>query len=264
MKSEDMIVIRDLAEQFRPKKDSLVIRSMLLSSVPGLVCGMSTSLGGVSPAPLGMNLSSRVGDSDSNVTRNLELFAGELGISASRMAFSGQVHGSDVLRVSVPGKYTSCDALVTDVQDLFLAITVADCVPIILVHPGRKVVSTVHAGWRGTLDGVAAATVGRMVRDYGSDPDEILAWIGPSARPCCYRVGPEVAGKFRGEFVRKSEKEFFLDLLNANAVQLKAAGIPTRQIEASSYCTICNPDVFHSFRRDGERSGRMLAVAGFR
>jgi YfiH family protein len=244
-------------------EDSVLLRSAILGAVPGFAFGMSTRRGGVGGSPFGMNLSYRVGDREENVVRNFECFTHELGITPDQLAIPSQVHGTLVRMVREPGRLDSCDGLMTDRKGLFLCVTVADCVPLFLVEPRRQAVAAVHAGWRGTASGIVRLAVESLKREYGIRSENLLAFVGPSARSCCYAVGDEVASRFPGDCVREAEGKVFLDLLKANVSQLQTAGVSARSVEVSPYCTICNPELFHSFRRDGSRSGRMMAAGGF-
>jgi len=228
----------------------------------GIVAAFSTRKGGVSPAPLGLNLSFKVGDDAANVRKNRELFFGPLGIPLDRLAIPGQVHGGTVRRAENPGDYPETDALVTDRPGLFLCVSVADCVPILLFDPARNVVGAVHAGWRGSAAGITGTAVRTMVEAFGTNPGEILASIGPSASSCCYVVGPEVAARFDAGFRAGRNGGVYLDLKEANRAQLVLAGVPHGNIEVSPHCTISEPDLFHSHRRDGAQSGRMMGVIG--
>ena len=241
-----------------------ILRSSRLSAYDDLVFGISTRLGGVSPPPLGMNLSFHVGDDPDNVRRNTELFFGALGIPLERRAIPKQEHTSIVKRVESGGSFPGCDALVTNVAHVFLSISIADCVPVFLFDSRLEAVAAVHAGWRGTVQQIASRAVRSMKEEFGSDPKNIEAYVGPSARSCCYAVGDEVARQFDGSFVRREEGKIFLDLKEANRRQLVDEGIPPDHIEASGYCTICHPELLHSYRRDGGKSGRMLGVIGLR
>ena len=116
---------------------------------PGIVAAFSTRNGGVSPPPLGMNLSFRVGDDPVNVRKNREIFFGGLGIHLAQLAIPGQVHGTNVQHVEGPGEYPETDALISSGRGLFLCVSVADCVPVLLFDPLHNAVAAVHAGWRG-------------------------------------------------------------------------------------------------------------------
>ena len=228
----------------------------------GVCAAFSTRIGGVSPPPLGMNLSDRVGDDPERVKKNRALFFGGLGISLDRLAIPGQVHGMTVAKATLPGHYPKTDGLVTEERDVFLCVSAADCVPILLYDPVRQVVASVHAGWRGTATGIASAAIGVLTSEFGSRPSDIFVYIGPSASECCYVVGQEVAERFPSQFIRRKEDAFLVDLKGANRLLLLDAGVDTQKIEISPFCTISDAHLFHSHRRDGNRAGRMMGVIG--
>ena len=238
-----------------------LINSVKLSEYPALRFAMSTRSGGVSPEPFGMNLSFRVGDDPANVAENRKRFFGSLGFSDSGSAIPHQCHSSSIQVVSQPGEYESCDGLVTQITDLPLVVTVADCLPIVLYDPTQPVLALIHAGWRGTAQGIAAEAVEVMVKQCGANADEIIAFLGPSAGVCCYEVGGKVAEVFSLDQIEQREDRLYLNLKKANADQLLGSGVKIENIEISPYCTICTPQFFHSHRRDRNKAGRMMAVA---
>ena len=240
----------------------MYIRPSIFQTLPGVLAALSTRNGGVSPDPLGMNLSFSVGDEEANVLRNRELFFGGLGISLGELATPRQVHGSALLRVQTPGMFAGTDGLVTNAPRIFLCVTVADCVPILLCDPRAPAVGAVHAGWRGTASGILAAAVERMREEFGTDPTALLAFIGPAAGACCYEVGEDVAARFDAQFLQRRGEHALVDLKSANRSQLLDAGLQPGHIEVDPSCTIEESARFHSYRRDGDRSGRMMGVIG--
>lgn len=241
-------------------QDVAVVESLKLKNTGCVVAGVSTRIGGVSGEMLGMNLSFRVGDDPELVRENRRLFLSHLGLSEDRLALPSQVHGNKVLRVDTPGLFENCDALVTDSTGVVLGISIADCVPILLCDPVRHAIGAVHAGWRGTAAGIAQVAVEAMKEHYQSLPENITAFVGPCASVCCYAVGEEVSRQFPAEVVSIVGKQQMLDLKQANCKDLEMTGVLPRNIEVSSHCTISDSELFHSHRRDGSRSGRMMAV----
>lgn len=222
---------------------------------------MSTRSGGVSGGGLGMNLSYRVGDAPENVSANRLQFFEALGVSPASAAYPIQCHSNRVRIVHSPGEYPDCDALISAETGLALAVTVADCVPILLFDPVRRVAAAVHAGWRGTVGQIVALAVAQMIQECGANPGHIVAFIGPAAGACCYQVDAPVASQFPDPFVRDAGNgKYFPDLKRFNKAQLIAQGVPHAQIEIDSDCTMCNAAKYHSYRREGASSGRMLAV----
>ncbi|HEV8537568.1 MAG TPA: polyphenol oxidase family protein, partial [Bacteroidota bacterium] len=181
----------------------LIIRSKLLSRYPNVVFGMSTRLGGFSLEPLGMNLSYSVGDRREDVDKNRERFFGALNISGERVAFPRQIHSGTVNVASVPGDYENCDALISNLKDVYLSVSIADCVPIFLYDPVAGSVAAVHSGWRGCKSGIVGSAIRRLETEFGVLPSNLVAYIGSSAGVCCYEVGEEVASAFDRAFVRR-------------------------------------------------------------
>jgi YfiH family protein len=207
-----------------------------------------------------MNLSYNVGDAEERVKQNRALFLGTVGSTESGTAFAAQCHSGTVTKVEHPGLHPSCDALYTNKKGIALAVSIADCVPILLADRGGKVIAAVHAGWRGSKQRIVSNTIGRLRQEMGVLPSDLFAYIGPSAGPCCYEVGQEVSNLFHDGTVHARGDKATLDLKFENRRQMEIAGVPASQIEVDDRCTICGPDLFHSYRRDGDASGRMLAA----
>ncbi len=168
-----------------------------------------------------------------------------------------------------------CDGLITDSEDVWLALTFADCVPILLHDPVHRAVGIAHAGWRGTVAGVARAAVEAMTRAFGTEPADLVAAIGPSIGPCCYEVGPEVVAAaeaslpspdvaISGPSNSNKPGNACLDLWAANRSVLIDAGVQPDKVETAGMCTSCNRDRFYSHRGDGGRTGRFAAIIGIR
>jgi YfiH family protein len=240
-----------------------IIRSSKFSEYPRLVFGHSTRLGGASPEPYAMNLSFSVGDDSSRVWENRRRFFGELNIPLDQVAIPQQRHTNAVRIVSEPGEYETCDALLTDTEGVYLVVSVADCIGLFVFDPIKHVVGAIHVGWRGSASGVVKEALRVLRQEFSSSSGNLIAYIGPSARSCCYEVGGEVASKFPEEYIRaKSDGKFFLDLPGFSRRQLMESGVKKERIEENGKCTVCTPGLFHSYRRGGGRSGRMMGVIG--
>lgn len=146
------------------------------------------------------------------------------------------------------------DALITSQPGLLLTIRTADCIPILIADPVRRAVAAVHAGWRGTAAGIAGKTVKKMVLSFSTDPADLIAVVGPGIGVCCFEVGPEVAAGF-------GTTEAHVDLAAANRMDLASAGVS--RIVVGAQCTVCQPGLFHSFRRDKTQL-RMVSAIGLR
>ncbi|MBI2369160.1 MAG: peptidoglycan editing factor PgeF [Deltaproteobacteria bacterium] len=190
---------------------------------------------------------------------------GLFGLPQGRAMVVRQVHGTAILPVHAdvsPDGATSrlpYDGLVTVRRDVALAVASADCVPLLLLDPVRRAVGAVHAGWRGSSQGIAQEAVAAMSRHFGTHPRDLLVGIGPSIGPCCYEVGEEVVEAFRarfshwGRYVRpKPGAKAWLDLWEANRVQLEEAGVLPERLTLAGLCTACHRELFHSYRREGK------------
>jgi YfiH family protein len=187
------------------------------------------------------------------------------------------------------------DALATRARRRLLTVQTADCVPILLVDRRRRAIAAIHAGWRGTLARIAQKTVGDLRRRFGTRPEDLLAAIGPAIGRCCYEVGPEVAQQFSSQFPQPADwfdgpfealstgdeptpflwlqfdppghdrpKRVQLDLVAANRWQLEQAGVRPERIFACGLCTSCHYDWLFSYRREGLRTGRLMAAIGLK
>jgi len=174
-------------------------------------------------------------------------------IDQAAMASLKQVHSDVSLVARGPGCIGEGDALITGEPGIAVSIRTADCFPILLVDRERRAVAAVHAGWRGTATGVVGASVNRMGSEFGTDPRNVFAAIGPGIGACCYEVGTDVARRFGMPQAGK------LDLAVENRNQLIAAGVAPASIEVVGGCTFCNAAQFFSWRRDHDRAGRMIS-----
>ena len=179
-----------------------------------------------------------------------------------RLVTVRQIHSARVIDAATfPGPNVEGDAIISNRSETAVAVRTADCFPILLADPVARVVAAVHAGWRGTVAGIVAATLERMQEVYAVDPRDVIAAIGPGIGSCCFEVGPEVAREFarwdrRLECTTKKES---VDLAAANVYQLAECGVLARNIVHGSLCTVDRPDLFFSFRKERERAGRMVS-----
>ena len=238
----------------------------------------STRIGGVSKGCYsGMNLGFSRGDNRENVCENYRRLAAAAGFDEHDMVMSSQCHGVRLYRAEAKDRgkgifrendIRETDGLVTDQKNVVLTTFSADCVLLYFLDPVKKVIALSHAGWRGTVQGMARLTVEEMQK-YGCRPNDILAGIGPSIGGCCFEVDNPVAEAFEaafsyaGLFISRREdapQKYFIDLWRANAEILVRAGVLEKNIETGGLCTMCNPDIFYSHRLMGNERGSMVAV----
>lgn len=209
-----------------------------------------------------------------NDQREWEAVAAAAGIARRGLLLLRQVHGRTiaVARRGRSGAWPGpeADAVVTDDPAAAAVVQVADCAPILIADRRLGAVAAVHAGWRSTMQSIAAEAVAAMRRELGSEPTDLVAAIGPSLGECCGEMGEDVVTAFReaGHDGRRLERWFsrepgrrpHFDLWRANSDQLEEAGVPSASIHVSGLCTRTHPEVFHSYRARGPRAGRMAAV----
>jgi len=255
-----------------------IVQAGALAGLAGIAHAFSTRRGGVSRGPYdSLNLGLSVGDEPAAVHENRRRFFGTLGIDPGRAVRVRQVHGDGVLvvdralaaRAGFPRALLDedlpYDALVTDLPGLALTISTADCLPILIADPVRRVVAAVHAGWRSTVRRITERAVGTLRERYGTDPRDCVAALGPGIRGCCYEVDAPVIGPLARALPawRASAREvgagrWMLDLAAANRGMLEAAGLGPAAIRDAGLCTRCRPDLFYSYRGQGPRTGRMM------
>jgi len=238
-----------------------LIRSTLLAQFPYARLAQSTRQGEGADAPFGFNLGYGLGDDDTRVTGNIARFAARLDLDPEDLAFMKQVHGDTIREITQAGVYDDTDALITRQPGVGLTVRTADCVPVMLYAPGENLVAAVHAGWRGTAEHITQKTAMRVIEEFGVEPEALYAYVGASAGSCCYEVGEDVAALFpEGWVLRRDEGNPHLDLKGLNTHQLEQCGVPAANIEVSEHCSIHEETLLHSWRRDAQRSGRMLTT----
>jgi polyphenol oxidase len=184
---------------------------------------------------------------------------------SGRLLLLKQVHGASVVEAPWDGM-PEADASVASREGCLLGIKTADCLPVLLVDPSRRLVAAAHAGWRGTAAGVASRAVLALVA-RGSRPEDLLAVLGPGIGPCCYEVGEELRQAFgqsgAAHFRPGPSGRPHLDVRAANVRQLHEAGVRPESVHHVKECTRCLADRYHSYRRDGKEAGRMISFVGF-
>ena len=250
------------------------------SSFDEKICqhAFSARLGGASVKPYqGLNMALHVGDEADIVWQNRQRFFQALELKAENLVTPQQVHGANIQKVTMADAgrgardyadaIADTDALITNEPGLPLMLCFADCVPVVFLDPEKRAVGIAHAGWKGTVAKIARETVWKMQEEFGSEPGDILAGIGPSIGPCCFAVGEEVAEKFREAFPKSADKliaeregQLYVNLWEANRLQLLEAGVSAANIEMADTCTDCQHQWYRYPRADGGQTGRMAAI----
>jgi YfiH family protein len=234
--------------------------------------GFTTRHEGVSRTPYNsLNLGLTTLDAPSSVEGNRSLLARAFGTHVNRLLTVNQVHGTDILVIDTPnpdyGHFLrlDCDGVITNQPGVMIGVGVADCVPVLLFDPVKRVVAALHAGWKGTAQRICEKGVESLTTLFGSQPSDILAAIGPAIGSCCYEVDAPVREAFAcsdadwSAFAQPAEEgRWHLNLKEANRRQLLGRGIPEARIEVAGHCVSCSPELFFSYRRDQGETGRQL------
>lgn len=195
-------------------------------------------------------------------------------IPHDRLITVNQVHGDTIVVVDEQNyrsiRTAQADAIVTKMTGIAIGIETADCVPVLIYDPIRRAIAAVHAGWRSTVQKIVQKTIRKMKQEFGCDPASMIAAIGPAIGPECYEVDEPVMGPLREALpfwkeiaILRSEGKWGLDLVKANALELREIGLQPGNIHSLGMCTSCRRDLFYSFRAEG-RTGRMLSVVMMR
>jgi polyphenol oxidase len=227
----------------------------------------STRRGGFSEPPYdSLNLGLMSGDDLRVVQRNRDRFAELVGFPIRQNL--QMTHGIEVVHLQTPEQAQQPqggDALITSHPAISLTITTADCVPIFFYDSEAAAIGLAHAGWRGTVNGIAGATVQAMAQQLGCRPERIRAALGPSIGPCCFEVDEDVQRPFAQRFgdvdwIQAEGQKWRIDLHAANRQVLLENGLDSSQIYDCGLCTSCEKELFYSYRRDRGRTGRLLSA----
>lgn len=240
--------------------------------------GFSTRIGGVSEGVCStMNLSFSRGDDEDAVRENFRRMANALDVEEDSFVFSQQTHTTNVRKVTLEDKgkgltrpldYQDVDGLITDVPGLCLSTFYADCVPLYFVDPVHRAIGLSHSGWRGTVGKIGKVTLQKMHEEYGTNPADVIAAIGPSICQDCYEVSEDVIVEFQNNFDEKHWKALYykkengkyqLNLWKANEIVLAEAGVLREHIAVTNLCTCCNHEMLFSHRATNGKRGNLAA-----
>jgi polyphenol oxidase len=254
------------------------VRSSLIAAIPFVRHGLTYRVPGMGKADGNIGLGSPRDLDDAWEMR--QLWCEAIGVAADRIVTMGQVHGNTVIRVTAsdagkgsrdPATHVGfADAMITNDPDVVLVTLHADCQPILLVDPVQRAVAAVHAGWRGTVADVGGATVDAMHREFGSNPEDLIAYLGPAIGPDANEVGDEVIEAWldqardlddtANDAVLKPGPKYHFNVPVANRLLLLRAGLVAERIETSTICTKSNTDSWFSHRGHGPDAGREGAL----
>ena len=240
----------------------------------GVTAFSSTRQGGYSEERYGeFNINRYCGDSEESIKRNREALCQLLGIEDHSLLMPHQVHLAEIAVVDremltlpteeILQKLDGIDALMTNEAGVCIGVSTADCIPVLLYDPIQRASCAIHAGWRGTVQRIVEKAVARMTEVFGSDPQNLIAQIGPGIHLESFEVGDEVYQTFEKEgfpmeLISKKYEKWHIDLPECNRLQLVAAGIPETHIAVSPVCTFQQSDTFFSARKLSINSGRIF------
>ncbi len=260
----------------------LFLQFKIFKQFPEVVHAVTTRRGGCSTGLCeGLNLGFTVGDVPERVMKNRSTVASALGCSLESLVTARQVHGSTVKEITASrdGREAStgdsglpqADGLVTGERGLVLMITLADCFSVFLYDPAKQAVGLLHAGWRGAAQDIVARGISAMGKAFGSDPEDLVAGVGPGINTCCFEVGEEVREAFirhqvyeQSLWERHREGRCYFDLKRTIYLMLRACGVMDSKIDVAEECTSCSQNLFFSHRRENGRTGRMAALLGLK
>jgi len=169
-----------------------------------------------------------------------------------------QVHSNRVKIANESGIYPATDGVITNKKELLLCIQTADCAPIFLFAPQKKVIGALHGGWRGIARNIIRVAIDRLKSTFEIEPYNLLAAVGPSLRNHCFEIGPDILHHFDDRFILEEDDQYYLSFAELIKYELIEAGLIKDNIDILDYCTKCDPHMFYSYRGDNQVTGRML------
>lgn len=269
-------------EPFFLQQESFFLIKDWIEEFPGLIAGFTTKNGGISKGEFeSLNLGFHVSDKLTDVCANRQKVAEEIGFSLKKWVGAEQTHDIRIRKLSkidrgkgadsYDSSFKGTDGFYTNEKGILLTLLFADCVPLFFIAPEKGMIGTAHAGWKGTVKGIA----GQMVHHWtmeGISPEQIFITIGPSICKKCYIVDKHVIDLVQNILVDVEKKpynlikdeQYYLDLREVNRLLLLKAGVPEQNIRSTGYCSNCHQKEFFSHRRDHGKTGRMLGFIGWK
>lgn len=283
IKQKEDRCMAEFAEQVIWKKGKVPYLTFpVFEQMDWLTFGFSTRRGGVSEGYFqSMNLGFGRGDLVEHVEKNYERFCEAIGVKPEHLVFSDQIHETTVLRVGAEHRQGSqltskklkgVDGLITNEPEVVLVTSYADCVPLFFADEEHHAIGASHSGWRGTVGKIGEKTVEQMKQEFGTDPSQLKAVIGPSICQSCYEVSEDVAEQFeqlfpddRSDVLEPGKPgKYQLNLWKANERILVQAGLKRENICISGYCTCHHPDLLFSHRATNGKRGNMCGFLSIR
>jgi polyphenol oxidase len=245
----------------------MMIVPLIFKEANNLVVAQSTRLGGFSNTPYNsMNLGTNTLDDCDDVIKNKRHFCESLGIKYEQVAKSKQVHGTNILVAEKGGSYEGYDSIITNQKNVFVCVSTADCVSILIFDKVNEACAAVHAGWKGTKDYLVALTLQKMKEVFGTNSKNCTAYIGACIDECSFEVDADVAQYFDDPYSRfdSNKGKYFINLKAHNKNQLLHAGFNEEGIEVSPYDTYTSTNLFYSHRKEKGITGRMWSIIGIK
>ncbi|MFD0049227.1 peptidoglycan editing factor PgeF [Actinomycetes bacterium NPDC127524] len=271
-----------MREPFQLKNQQSFTIESWNSQHPGLIAGFTTKNGGAGKGHFqSLNMGFHVGEDAEDTAANRRILARQIDFPISRWIGAEQTHETALIKAKpedagkgaaeYESSFKRTDGFFTRDKNILLTLCFADCVPLYFIAPKHGMVGAAHAGWKGTVGGIAK-NMAEAWKEEGISPEDIFAVIGPSICKECYKVDSRVMDKVQKLLEENDEKpynlisegQYKLDLKELNKIILMKAGVPGSQIEVSSYCTSCDSDLFFSHRRDNGKTGRLMSFIGWK
>lgn len=203
---------------------------------------------------------------DEQCLQNRKVYFSKLGIDINNVVSTNLIHETNIAVVGEKDKgqiILNTDGLITDKQNIFLTVTVGDCVPIYFFDEKKKIIGLAHAGWRGVVKNISKALIEKMVSVFESNPTDISVYIGQHLQKCHFEIKEDIVSQFENKFILKENGIIRVDLLFIIKQQLLLLGVKSENISSSDECTYCNKEKYFSYRRDKpEKVQSMIAYIG--
>lgn len=238
----------------------VVLESHFLDKFKDISFGLSTKFGLNRKAPHFFNTSKSVGDDEQIVEENRNAFYAYFNLTNEQIALQKQEHTDIVTIVERPGFVGESDAMITNIPNIGIVVSTADCGNIYVFDQVKKVIAGIHSGWRGTQKRIVEKTIIKMEEHYKCNPKDLVVYIGTAISKKHFEVKEDVAKLFEEKYIIYREGKIFIDLIKMNYEMVLGRGVPKDNIQVSNLCSFNEANLFHSYRRDGKFSGRAFGL----
>jgi len=238
----------------------VVLESHYLNKFKDISFGLSTKFGLDRKAPHYFNTSKSVGDEEQIVEENRDAFYAYFGLTKNQIALQKQEHTDIVTIVKEPGFVGESDAMITNIPNIGIIVSTADCGNIYIFDQSKKVIAGIHSGWRGTQKRIVEKTITKMKDVYGCTPSDFVVYIGPAISKKHFEVKEDVAELFDEQYIIYRDGKIYVDLIRMNFDMIVGQGVQKKNVQKSNLCSYNEENLFHSYRRDGKFSGRAFGL----